>query len=113
MKEVLAIIRPNKVSRTKKALADGGFPAFTCRKVYGRGKKPIDIENIDNHVKKTILLPKRAFTLMINDEDVEKVVDIIMKINCDGNPGDGRVFVMPLSEAYKISDSSYEIGKLK
>lgn len=113
MKEVLAIIRPNKVSRTKKALAEAGFPAFTCRKVYGRGKKPIYMENIDSYAKKTILLPKRAFTLMINDEDVEKVVDIIMKANCDRNPGDGKVFVFPLNEAYKISDSTCEIDIFK
>ena len=39
MKEILAIIRLVKLSETKKALAEAGFPAFTCRKVLGRGKK--------------------------------------------------------------------------
>ena len=42
MKEVMAIVRLNKVNDTKEALANAGFPEFTCRKVMGRGKKAID-----------------------------------------------------------------------
>ena len=41
MKEVTAIIRLNKVTETKQKLAAGGFPGFTCRKVFGRGKNPL------------------------------------------------------------------------
>jgi nitrogen regulatory protein PII 2 len=44
MKEVMCFIRQNKVNDTKKALAESGFPAFTCRKCLGRGKKSIDPE---------------------------------------------------------------------
>lgn len=113
MKEILAVIRPNKVSQTKKALADGGFPAYTCRKVYGRGKKPINIGDIEDRTKKAMLLPKRSFTIIINDEDVDSVVDIIMKANSEDNPGDGKIFVLPVKEAYKISDSTCEVDKLK
>ncbi len=36
MKEIMAIIRQNKVNLTKEALAEAGIPAFTCRKVLGR-----------------------------------------------------------------------------
>jgi nitrogen regulatory protein PII 2 len=39
MKEIIAIIRPNKVNATKKLLVENGFPAFTCRACLGRGKK--------------------------------------------------------------------------
>ena len=42
MKEVMCVIRLNKIGKTKKALAEAGFPSFTCRKVLGRGKKSID-----------------------------------------------------------------------
>lgn len=43
MKEVIAIIRQNKVNATKAALAEAGIPSFTCRRVLGRGKKLIDL----------------------------------------------------------------------
>ena len=42
MKEVMAIIRMNKMNQTKRALADAGVASFTARKVVGRGKGKVD-----------------------------------------------------------------------
>ncbi|MEQ8196664.1 MAG: P-II family nitrogen regulator [Clostridiaceae bacterium] len=117
MKEVMAIIRSNKVNKTKESLAEAGFPSFTCRKVLGRGKKSIDMALIESLVLEGEvpatpvgenlseigrLIPKRLFTLVVKDEDVEKVVDTIIKVNSQGNPGDGKIFIIPINEAYRI-----------
>ncbi len=42
MKEILAVIRMNKMNETKQALADAGCSSFTARKVMGRGKGKVD-----------------------------------------------------------------------
>ena len=42
MKEVLAVIRMNKMNETKQALAEAGIASFTARKVMGRGKGKVD-----------------------------------------------------------------------
>lgn len=42
MKEIMAVIRPNMTNATKDALEAAGFPAYTCTKVRGRGKKPFN-----------------------------------------------------------------------
>ena len=42
MKEILAVIRMNKMNETKQALADAGVSSFTARKVMGRGKGKVD-----------------------------------------------------------------------
>ena len=42
MKEVLAVIRMNKMNETKQALVDAGIASFTARKVVGRGKGKVD-----------------------------------------------------------------------
>ena len=117
MKEIIGIIRSNKVNITKDSLAEAGFPSFTCKKVLGRGKKSIDISLIENLVlDESIpaspigenisevgrLIPKRLFTLVVKDEDVEKIIDIIIKVNLTGNPGDGKIFVLPVNEAYRV-----------
>jgi nitrogen regulatory protein PII 2 len=117
MKEVMSFIRANKVNETKLALAENGFPAFTCRKCLGRGKKSIDAEllnvvlasgelplnNIGEHVTEvTRLIAKRFFTLIVEEKDVQKVVDVIISANQTGNPGDGRIFVLPILEAYTV-----------
>lgn len=87
MKEIIGIIRSNKVNITKSSLAEAGFPAFTCRKVLGRGKKSINMALIESLVlDESIpnspmgenisevgrLIPKRLFTLVVKDEDVKK-----------------------------------------
>jgi len=119
MKEVMAIIRLNKVNQTKKALAEAGFPSFTCRKVLGRGKKSLDYELMDgcinlsefkpsplaeNLSERGRLIPKRLFTLIVNEEEVKKVVDIIINVNSTSTPGDGKIFVLPIEEVYRVRD---------
>ena len=42
MKQITAIIRMNMMNVTKQALIEAGFPAFTVRKVLGRGKGNVD-----------------------------------------------------------------------
>lgn len=117
MKEVMAFIRVNKINSTKKALAEGGFPAFTCRPVLGRGKKRIDPELLSLVLETGELpmspkgeyltesfrwIPKRLITLIVEDPQVKDVVEILIKTNQTGNPGDGKIFVLPIFEAYTV-----------
>lgn len=124
MKEVMAFLRTNKVNATKAALADQGFPAFTCRSVLGRGKVGIDPVVLDavlsqgelprNAVGEHMteggrLIAKRFFTLIVSDEEVKKVVEVIISTNQTGNPGDGKIFVLPIVEAYQIRNGDIAV----
>lgn len=117
MREIMCFIRTNKVNNTKKALAESGFPAFTCRKCLGRGKKSIDPELLnaviasgempmtpvgENLTEATRLISKRFFTLIVDDNDVKKAVDTIIAANQTGNPGDGKIFILPILETYSV-----------
>lgn len=117
MKEVMAIIRMNMVNVTKTALANAGYPAFFCQKCLGRGKKGVDMRiaqtilESDAPMESTIgehlseyhrLIAKRLFTLIVDDAQVEDVVKIIIETNQTGNPGDGRIFIIPIPETYNI-----------
>ena len=104
MNEILAIIRLNKVSETKEALLKAGFPAFTCKKALGKGKEPVKYKLSDNKENDSELIPKRAFTLIVNEKDTDTVVKVIMDTNYSGNHGDGKIFVMPVLESYKVSN---------
>ena len=50
MKEIIALIRPEKAEDTKKALEAIGLGAFTGRRVMGKGKMPIDISDGDGKI---------------------------------------------------------------
>ncbi len=117
MKEVMAFIRLNMVNPTKEALAKEGFPSFSCRKCLGRGKKSIDaallramvdtgelpMSPVGEHLTETArLIPKRFFTLIVDDEQVDLAVETIIRVNQTGNPGDGKIFILPVFESYKI-----------
>lgn len=118
MKEIMAIVRQNKVNATKNALAEAGFPAFTCRKIMGRGKRPIDLSLVQTILSEEMpispvgeyitevlrLIPKRCFVLVVPDEKVEHLVKVIMEVNSTGNPGDGKIFVLPIMESYRVRD---------
>jgi nitrogen regulatory protein PII 2 len=123
MKEVMAIVRQNKVNITKNALEKADFPAFTCRKVLGRGKQAGQEMLIQPNFKtseETVqfygqishtqnLIPKRVFTLVVRDDEVQKAVNAIMEVNSTGNTGDGKIFVLPISEAIRVRDGKEQM----
>lgn len=104
MKEIVVIIRPEKVNITKKVLAQAGYPAFTCQRVKGRGKRPLQL-NPDAGFS---LMNKRIFTLMVPSEAVENLVNTLMNANCTGNHGDGKIFVLPLDKSYQVRNGEGE-----
>jgi len=113
MKEVLAIVRMNKMNATKQALANAGLASFTARKVVGRGKGKVDYlllqgaqqgyeEAISQLMPGPKLIPKRLINIVVPDAMVSTVVRTIIEANQTGSPGDGKIFVMPVSEAYRV-----------
>jgi nitrogen regulatory protein PII 2 len=119
MKEIMAFIRTNKVNATKAALAEAGFPSFSCRKCLGRGKKCIDPELLklvlatgelpmDTHgeaiTEAVRLIPKRFFIVIVPDDKVKEAVDVLINVNQTGHPGDGNFFVVPVMVSYRVRD---------
>jgi len=117
MREIMCFIRTNKVNDTKRALAEHGFPAFTCCRCLGRGKKSIDPDVLntvlatgdlplspvgENLTEATRLIAKRFFTLIVDDNDVDKAVQAIIAVNQTGNPGDGKIFILPIEETFSV-----------
>lgn len=114
MKEIIAIIRMNKVGLTRTALAETGFCRLTATKVMGRGKMLKDLALIDQApdenrdllleslLKGGRLIPKRFLSIVVKDEDVPKVVETIIAVNKEGHVGDGKIFVLPVTEVVRV-----------
>ncbi len=120
MKEIVAIIRPNKMTRTKEVLATLGFPAMTAWRVLGRGKQKglageVSFEVRDEameHGRTMKYIPKRLISLVVEDEDVMLVVGAIIKVNRTGEIGDGRVFVCPVEDAVRIRTQERSVSAI-
>lgn len=112
MKEIIAIIRPNKVKNTKEALDAIGFPGMTVTPVLGRGKQRGIAGECSFNVSPELLakgnsagmkyIPKRMVSIMASDADVDAVVEAIVKVNQTPQIGDGRVFVCPIERAVRV-----------
>jgi nitrogen regulatory protein PII 2 len=114
MKQVTAIIRMNMMNVTKLALIEAGFPAFTVRKVLGRGKGNVDFRVITGaeagapeaiaRLKDDgpMLIPKRMMTIVVPDEAVPKLIETIIQANRTGNRGDGKIFVQDIEDAVRV-----------
>ena len=114
MKQVIAIIRMNMMNATKQALIEAGFPAFTARKVVGRGNGNVDVgvmQGAEAGAPEAIarlkddgpmLLPNRMMTVAAPDEAVPKLIETIIRVNRTDKCGDGKIFVMPIEEAVRI-----------
>lgn len=99
---IRAIVRPERVAFVMGALSKAGFTAVTEMDVYGRGKQNgITVGSVYYDE-----LPKTMLLIIIDDKDKEQVVELIMdnaRTGENGNMGDGRIFVLPVEEAYTIS----------
>src|SRR5665647_159349 len=105
MKEIIAIIRMDMVNKTKDALLKEGFPSITCKKVMGRGKKKVAYELFQHVISGEVLtpvmaeqlseqhrlIPKRMIIVIVDDEDAKKIISTIIKVNKNGNPGNGKI----------------------
>ena len=113
MKEILAVIRQNKMSETKAALTAAGIYSLTATRVLGRGKGGVDFRVLrgaeDGHEEAISqlgqgprLIPKRMLLLVLPDDRVPVAVEALIKANQTGKPGDGKIFVLPTSDAYRV-----------
>ena len=123
MKEVMAIIRMNMINSTKKALSDAGISSLTARDALGRGKGLVDMtllkgaeqgyeEAISQLGQSQRLIPKRILFIVVTDKMVEKTVKTIIKVNKTGKSGDGKIFVMPVSNSVRVRTGEKGDGTL-
>ncbi len=114
MKEVIAIIRRHRLQETKAGLLGIGIPALTMVSVEGRGKQKglpgwnyeldpalteVEEKNTGTSMR---FVPKRMIYTVVEDADVPKVVETIIRTNQSGHIGDGRIFVCNVEDAVRV-----------
>ena len=98
MKMIRAFIRPEKEQEVVLALEGAGFPSLTKMPVFGRGQqKGLQVGPV--HYDE---LPKTLIMMVVNDQDMNKVVGIINDKARTGFVGDGKIFISPVDVAYTV-----------
>jgi len=102
MKLIKAIVRPNKVDEVREALEKLGISGMTVTEVRGHGKQKGHTAIYRGKEYNVSLLPKMEIELVIADEGADEAVKAIIQAARTGEIGDGRVFVLPVGQSYRI-----------
>jgi nitrogen regulatory protein PII len=110
MKLIKTIIRPNKVDDVKDALEKLSVSGMTVTEVRGHGKQRGHTAIYRGQEYAVGLLPKMELEVVVPDEIVAEAVVAIMTAARTGEIGDGRVFVLPVDQSYRIRTGEIENG---
>lgn len=108
MKKIETIIRKSKFSDVKKALHDVEVNFFSYWDVTGVGNEK------EGHVYRGVTystadIQRRFLSIVVSEPFVEKTINAILESAYTGEVGDGKIFVLPVEEAYRIRTK--ETGK--
>ncbi len=102
MKKIEAIIRPEKLDLVKDVLEEKGFPGMTVMEVTGRGRqKGIALQWRAGEYR-VDFLQKVKLEIVVDDEDVDKVIDAILEAAPMHKVGDGKIFVSSVEEIVRV-----------
>src|SRR5205085_7275647 len=99
----------NKVDEVKAALEKVHVSGLTVTEVRGHGKQKGHTAVYRGQEYQVSLLPKMQIEVVIEDSLVEDVVKAIVEAARTGEIGDGRVFVLPVAESYRIRTGEREL----
>jgi nitrogen regulatory protein PII len=102
MKLIKAFIRPNKVEEVKDAVGRVGVSGITVTEVRGHGKQKGHTAIYRGQEYTISLVPKMEIEIVVGDGLVDEVVKAVTQAAHTGEVGDGRVFVLPVGESYRI-----------
>ncbi len=101
MKKIEAIIRKTKFDEVKEALHDVGIEFFSFWDVRGVGQAR-EGRVYRGIVYDTSTIERIKLSIIVRDKNIEKTVNAILKSARSGEIGDGKIFIIPIEDAYRI-----------
>ena len=101
MKKIEAIIRKTKFEEVKDALYEAGIEFFSFWDVRGVGQAR-EGRVYRGIVYDTSTIERIKLSIIVRDKNVDKTVQAILGAARTGEIGDGKVFILPIEESYRI-----------
>ncbi len=102
LKKIEAIIKPFKLEEVKEALTEVGIEGMTVTEVKGFGRQKGHTEIYRGSEYTVDFLPKIKLEIILAEASIDKAVAAIVKAAKTGKIGDGKIFVLPVSEVIRI-----------
>ena len=102
IKMVSAVVRPDKLGDIKQALAEINAPSLTVTNVSGRGSQPAKTGQWRGEEFTVDLHQKVKVDVVVADIPADEVAEAICEAASTGEPGDGKVFILPVEDAVQV-----------
>ena len=102
MKLITAVVKPFRLDDIRNALAEVGIQGMTVTEVKGFGRQRGHTELYRGAEYVVDFLPKVKLEVAVTDDLVERVVEAIIEAAKTGKVGDGKIFVTPLEQVWRI-----------
>ena len=102
MKMVTCVIRPDKLDAVADALDKQHVVGMTVTDVRGFGRQKGQVEHYRGGEYTIRFISKVSLDVVVQDQDVEKVLSTISQVARTGNVGDGKIFVVDVLNALRI-----------
>ncbi len=102
MKLILAIIKPFMLDPVREALTEVGIQGMTISEVKGFGRQKGHTEIYRGAEYSVDFLPKIKLEIAVSDDLAERTVEAIQKAAATGKIGDGKIFVLDITNAIRI-----------
>jgi nitrogen regulatory protein PII len=106
MVELIAMVRRKHAAATKEELSRIGCTGATTFPVLGRGKQRGLRSGPGG--EGLAFLPKVLFDIVVEEAHAQETIEAIIRANQTGQYGDGKIFVLSVSEAYRLSTGERE-----
>ncbi len=102
MKLIVAYIQPHKLEDVKKALAQAQVGKMSVTNSLGCGEQMGYEESYRGIKFEVNLLKKVRLEIAVNEDYVEKTIQAVISAARTGEIGDGKIFVLELTECIRI-----------
>jgi nitrogen regulatory protein P-II 1 len=101
MRRIEAIVRPNALRAVLASLKDVGYPGVTVMTAEGHGAQK-GVTPVYRSQSVEGLLPKLIVSTVVENSEVDKVIDSIVKAARKDEIGDGKIFVYDVVDVVRI-----------
>jgi nitrogen regulatory protein P-II 1 len=99
---VTAVLKPHKLEEVKDALRGAGIQGMTASEVQGYGRQGGKSETWRGGEYQVSFVPKVKIEVLVETEDVDKVMEIIATSGRTGKIGDGKIWAVDIDRAMRI-----------
>ena len=107
-----AIIRPFKLNDVYNRLTDEGIGGMTVTEVKGHGSQRATTEIYRGNAYSNDFIPKIKIEIAVGEDILDSVIDSIVESAKTGKPGDGKIFVSKIKQAYRIRTNEINLDAI-